>query len=108
MQTRTLQRMPRRSASKKGRLVLAMAVVITVSETGLKTPLRVTSAAMKMAPRKLPRKTKNQFLRSFRRPILPAKRAVSMRLLPVNSSLPAMTTMASPAVKMQAPAILPP
>lgn len=71
-------------------------------------PLRVTRAAMKRAPRKLPRKTRDQFLRSLVREIWRSKRAASMRLLPVKSSLPATTTMASPAVKMQAPAILPP
>ena len=108
MQTRKLHRTPRSMASKKGRLVLAVAVAMTTSAFWLKTPLKVTRRAMKRAPRKLPRKTSPQFFKSLTRPILPSKRAMSMRLLPVNSSLPATTTMARPAVKIQAPAILPP
>ena len=108
IQTKKLHRMPRSMASKNGRLVLAVAVAMTTSAFWLKTPLKVTRRATKRVPRKLPRKTRPQFFKSLSKPILPSKRAISMRLLPVKSSLPATTTIARPAVKMQAPAILPP
>ena len=99
---------PLSKASKKPRLTLAVAVAMMVSGIWSKAPLITATVTTKSAPMKLPRKTKSQFLRSWWSLILRLKSAMTMRLFPVKSSLPATTTIARPAVKMQAPAILPP
>lgn len=106
-QTRKLQRIPRKSAAVKPRLTLFVAVDMRVSLMGSKIPEAVAIVVTMSAPMRLPRKTSSQFLSSLGRVILRSKSAMTMRLLPVKSSLPATTTMARPAGKMQAPASLP-
>ena len=55
----------------------------------------------------MPAYTTAQAVRSCPAVIRFASREMTIRLLPVNSSLPASTTMASPAGKLQAPASFP-
>ena len=108
IQTRKLQRMPRKRASKKLRLALAAAVLMTESAMPSNSPLKTTRSVIIKAPIKLPRKTSPQFFNSFPSVISFLSREVIIRLLPVKSSLPAMTTIMSPTGKIQALTILPP
>ena len=98
---------PRMTASPKGMDTFVTAVATRGSYQAPKAPPYTASAAMSREPAKLPMYTTAQA-----RSICPgvmrfSHREMTIRLLPVKSSLPTMTTMASPAGKIHAPASFP-
>ena len=101
MQTKILQPMPRIKASVKVRLTFAEAM-LTMDSASLPPNISgvwpyTTSNVTKMAPIKLPKNTQTQFFIKSRKRIFFSSSAMITRLSPVKSSLPAISTMASPA-----------
>jgi len=108
MHTRKLHSTPRSSAVRNGRPALAAAVATTDSYTPSKVPAATVRAATDPAPSTLARYTTPQ-LRSIRPHVsCRSSSGITSRQLPVNSSLPASSTIASPAGNTAAPASLPP
>ena len=106
-QTSALANTPRRNASAKSSSTLAVAIATAVAATApspiAKAPDRCTAAAVPPAPTKLAANTRAQFRSSRVSEILPLAHAMTIRLLPVNSSAPAMTTRTRPSEKATPP-----
>src|SRR5690606_11392760 len=102
-QTSTVHSAPRTKATSHGSAAFAAATSIALRATrpspSRGVSARSTSAARPAAPTRLPRQTRHQLRSSSPVPTLPSAQAIASRLLPVNSSAPATTTMISPSEK---------
>src|SRR4051812_677059 len=103
MHTSALHMMPSVSAGTKSSAALLLAVTSADNPTApppkVYCAVKNISAAVPSAPMQFPMNTTSQLVSILRVRTLPLAHAMTIRLLPVNSSAPATTTMISPDAK---------